>query len=268
MSQTPSTTATDSVRIAGIGNLALVHFEGATAAQFLQGYLTCDTAELNPDSWSPGAFCDIKGRVIANGWVRLVEAADNGDRGGVDCIVHTSLGETLIRFLTIYLRFARIRARLDEARAFDIESGSRGTNSIDIRISASQPSDTASTALIDALVASDQVLLTTETSGRFLPQALGLIEAGAVSFDKGCYLGQEVVARAQHRGQVKKNLVRVSWRESLNVQLLETVTDSNRQKIGTIVQVGTRCALMVADRTIEHDSACLIGETRVTPDIS
>ena len=32
------------------------------------------------------------------------------------------------------------------------------------------------------------------------------MDAGAVSFDKGCYLGQEVVARAQHRGEVKRRL--------------------------------------------------------------
>ena len=42
---------------------------------------------------------------------------------------------------------------------------------------------------------------------QFLPQMLGLDTAGAVDFDKGCYLGQEIVARAQHRGEVKRRLV-------------------------------------------------------------
>ncbi|MBM4202586.1 MAG: hypothetical protein FJ194_00350 [Gammaproteobacteria bacterium] len=263
---------TDPARILGVDNLALVHFEGAAAAQFLQGYLTCDTTALDTRRWSPGAFCDIKGRVIANGWLKLIEAPDGdlgGTRdGGVDCIVHVSLGETLIRFLTIYLRFAKVRAKLDAAPAFDVECGIADTGSFDIRISASPPSAAATTALVNALTASDRVLLTAETSGRFLPQALGLIEAGVVSFDKGCYLGQEVVARAQHRGQVKKNLVRVRWQGSSKAQLLETVTDSNRQKIGAVVQAGTQCALVIADRTIEHDTPCQIGETKVTPDIT
>ena len=37
---------------------------------------------------------------------------------------------------------------------------------------------------------------------------IGLTAAGAVSFAKGCYLGQEVVARAEHRGEVKQKLHR------------------------------------------------------------
>ncbi len=45
-----------------------------------------------------------------------------------------------------------------------------------------------------------------ETRGRFLPQTLGLVELGAVSFHKGCYPGQEVITRVQHRGQVKRRL--------------------------------------------------------------
>ncbi|MGH8427097.1 MAG: YgfZ/GcvT domain-containing protein [Gammaproteobacteria bacterium] len=44
----------------------------------------------------------------------------------------------------------------------------------------------------------------TETRGRFLPQMLGLVELGTVSFRKGCYPGQEVIARAQYLGRVKR----------------------------------------------------------------
>jgi folate-binding Fe-S cluster repair protein YgfZ len=40
---------------------------------------------------------------------------------------------------------------------------------------------------------------------------LDLERVGAVNFDKGCYLGQEIVARAQHRGQVKRQLQRLDW---------------------------------------------------------
>jgi folate-binding protein YgfZ len=261
VSQSPSNADVGSAWIQGAGNLALIHFEGGGAAQFLQGYLTCNTSDLDTRHWAPGAFCDIKGRVIANGWVKAVD-------DGVDCIVHAGLGTALIRFLTIYLRFAKVRARLDGACAFDIGGDASGPDSLNFAVSALTASDASTQALIDSLTATDRVLLTPETSGRFLPQALGLVEAGAVSFDKGCYLGQEVVARAQHRGQVKKNLVRIRWRESLQVQLLDSVTDSNRQKIGTIVQVGTGCALLVADRTIEHDTPCQIGETEVTPDVT
>ncbi|MGH8271313.1 MAG: YgfZ/GcvT domain-containing protein, partial [Gammaproteobacteria bacterium] len=45
-----------------------------------------------------------------------------------------------------------------------------------------------------------------QTRGRFLPQMIGLVELGAVSFRKGCYPGQEVIARAQNLGRVKRAL--------------------------------------------------------------
>ncbi|RMG44376.1 MAG: folate-binding protein [Acidobacteria bacterium] len=49
-----------------------------------------------------------------------------------------------------------------------------------------------------------------ETAGQFVPQMLGLERMGAVSFSKGCYPGQEVVARTQHLGTVKRVLVRAA----------------------------------------------------------
>ena len=38
------------------------------AKEFLQGYLTCNTDNISEDSYLPFALCDIKGRVLANGW--------------------------------------------------------------------------------------------------------------------------------------------------------------------------------------------------------
>jgi folate-binding protein YgfZ len=51
--------------------------------------------------------------------------------------------------------------------------------------------------------------LTAATQNQFVPQMAGMDTLGAISFDKGCYPGQEIVARAQFRGQVKRRLVRL-----------------------------------------------------------
>ena len=48
------------------------------------------------------------------------------------------------------------------------------------------------------------VWLGAATSERFIPQMLGLDNIGAVSFSKGCYPGQEVIARARYLGKVKR----------------------------------------------------------------
>ena len=46
------------------------------------------------------------------------------------------------------------------------------------------------------------------TSGEFVAQMLNLDLLGAIAFDKGCYTGQEVIARAHYRGRVKRRLQR------------------------------------------------------------
>jgi folate-binding protein YgfZ len=46
------------------------------------------------------------------------------------------------------------------------------------------------------------------TQDQFVPQMLNLELLGGVSFQKGCYTGQEIVARSQHLGQVKRRLAR------------------------------------------------------------
>ena len=47
------------------------------------------------------------------------------------------------------------------------------------------------------------------TQDQFVPQMVNLELIGGVDFQKGCYPGQEIVARAQYRGQVKRRMVQV-----------------------------------------------------------
>lgn len=58
--------------------------------------------------------------------------------------------------------------------------------------------------LLDTLVGIP--LLGPETSGEFVAQMLNLDQLGAINFKKGCYAGQEIIARAHYRGQVKRRL--------------------------------------------------------------
>ena len=56
-----------------------------------------------------------------------------------------------------------------------------------------------------------------ETSEHFVAQMLGLEELGAIHFKKGCYLGQEVIARAHYRGAVKRHLHRAQCGSSASI---------------------------------------------------
>jgi folate-binding protein YgfZ len=52
-------------------------------------------------------------------------------------------------------------------------------------------------------------LITAATQDKFVPQMVNLETIGGVDFQKGCYPGQEIVARAQYRGEVKRRMQRV-----------------------------------------------------------
>ena len=52
-------------------------------------------------------------------------------------------------------------------------------------------------------------LITAATQDLFVPQMVNLEKIGGVDFQKGCYPGQEIVARAQYRGEVKRRMVRL-----------------------------------------------------------
>ena len=77
----------------------------------------------------------------------------------------------------------------------------------------------------------------------FLPQMLNLHEFNAVSFSKGCYLGQEVVARAQHRGEVKRRLFVASHNDE-NLRVGDRIETQHGEK-AVVVAVDAQSALVV-----------------------
>jgi folate-binding protein YgfZ len=66
------------------------------------------------------------------------------------------------------------------------------------------PVDASAWSLLDILAGIPLVM--PETSGEFIPQMLNLEALGGLCFTKGCYPGQEVVARLQYRGQLKRRM--------------------------------------------------------------
>ena len=234
--------------LAWLPELSAVRFAGSDARKFLQGYLTCDTADLADGRLIPTALCSLKGRVVMNGW-----CATAGDQD-VTLVLHRSLTARLARFLKPYLTFSRTTLEdlgddvlvlagldlppaagglvMDERRRLFLAAGMEEARSL----WESQPHMTAETwraALVD-----DGIPLVSEAvSETFLPQMLNLEALGAVDFAKGCYLGQEVVARAQHRGEVKRHLTRLGWQGDTAPDPGSEVTDpASGRVVGVVVQ--------------------------------
>ena len=240
-------------------HLAQLDFAGPDAASFLQGYLTADLDQLERCRALPMALCNLKGRVVANGWVA-------GEPNHVRLLVHPSVTENLAGELAKYLLFAK--ATLEEAATGlrlspDESPPDESPDAVELApvgyyATPGMPDGTHA-GFANACAAAGFVLVTEAIAERFLPQMIGLTDIGAVSFAKGCYLGQEVVARAEHRGQVKQQLRRYRF-DQTPPSVGADVMDGSR-KIGTVAAVGDGLALAAvrSDASPVHAGECRLA---------
>lgn len=257
---------------ARLTGLAVLRFEGDDALTFLQGYLTIDTASLAGGAIRLAAMTSIQGRVVADGWCRCLNERT------LDWVVDASLTGRLSRFLAPYLAFSRTKMTIRDDDHLLVGCRDGREDLPDVRI-VDDP------AALDALCAGHRpvpealwraaaidaglVLVSEPVSERFLPQMLGLVRHGAVDFDKGCYLGQEVVARTEHRGQVKRQLITLGGAvDPAALAVGGPITDPTGREAGVIVAVagdpgGRGCrALAVAamPATVSYLAPGLSGE--------
>ena len=112
--------------------------------------------------------------------------------------------------------------------------------------------------------------ITAKSSDAFLPQMLNLDRLGAVSFEKGCYVGQEIVARAQHLGRVKRRAY-VGWTSAAaEGDAVVDTTDNEASKVGVVVAVephpdGDRAALVVLNVDSAQSPSLRVGRNDGLP---
>ena len=215
---------------------ATLVLDGPDAAAFLQGYVTADLDELRPEAALPTAYCNLKGRVLASGWAL-------GEPTCVRLLIHASVAEHCAASLAKYLLFAKSKLRQDGAGvSFSRE---RSADAVELPptgwFATCDAGASGHVGFADACVQTGFVVVAKAVSEAFLPQMIGLTHAGAVSFAKGCYLGQEVVARAEHRGQVKQTLRRYLCEAGLPAVGADVFVAG--KKVGTVVAGSERTVL-------------------------
>jgi folate-binding protein YgfZ len=241
-----------------LDHFALLHLEGPDAATFFQGYGTCDTRRLNGTQALEGALCNRQGQVLATflAW---------GTAEALTLRLHETLVAPVSAFLEPYLHFAKCALRTGEARGLALTRDGLGA------LPPLAPGATAPAA--DGLIwvhppAGDRELWGEETTlarwcaregiepgpespwlarslaaGRLpftadhseqdVPQGFNLDRIGAVDFKKGCYLGQEIVARLHYRGQPKRRLYR--GQSAAPLAMGEAVRDASGNPLGTVL---------------------------------
>lgn len=248
-------------------SLTHLRLAGPDCGSFLQGYVTTDVDTLTT-SWSLSAFTNLKGRVFATVLLR------RADRELIDLIVSADIAEGLASFLSKYLMFAKcdltavdgtpmLSQRSEGCPATEGEnhnalpaSMTAGAHQVwHLHTAADYPDGGTTTPdgtdeWLALLIKARLGWIGAQASEQHLPQMLGLIAHDAVSFSKGCYLGQEIVARVEHRGSVKRQLVALDYTadDGSAVPTVGTpLLSDNGKEVGNlvVVQASTGQALAV-----------------------
>ena len=232
--------ARDAAVACDLGPLAALRVTGADAASFLQGQLTSDVDALAPECLQPSAWCSPKGRVLANLILRRL-AAD-----GFELLLpRVLLGPVHRRLAMFVLRSkvaiedasdATIRLGIGGPAAAQCVAAVVGATPVLYRCAAIEggmmaglpgarfivfvePSQAPSvwkrfaTARAAGFpcwrwltIRAGVPMILPQTQDQFIPQMINLDVLGGISFQKGCYTGQEIVARTQYLGRLKERL--------------------------------------------------------------
>jgi folate-binding protein YgfZ len=150
--------------------ISTITVTGPDAFEFLQGQLSNDLARLETDAEILAAWCNPKGRVI---WFGTVCSLDSGF--GLSALAQSA--ESIVQRLTMF----RFRSKVE----FNVV-------------------DDGVTVDAAGLIRSGYPCIGPEQSEQFTPHMLNLDLLDAVSYDKGCYTGQEIVARTHYKGATKR----------------------------------------------------------------
>jgi folate-binding protein YgfZ len=232
--------ARDAAVVCDLGPLAALAVTGADAVSFLQGQFTSDVAALAPGSSQLSAWCSPKGRVLATFTLRRI-APDH-----FELLLPRLQLEAVQRRLALFVLRAKVALRDASEEAIRIGIGGPAAvasiaavarsapalhrwNEIEGGMLAALPGARFIASVLPAqapslwdrlggaraagfpcwrwltMTAGVPVILP-PTQDRFIPQMLNLDALGAVSFQKGCYSGQEIVARTQYLGRLKERL--------------------------------------------------------------
>lgn len=265
-----------------LSDRAVISLTGDDRTKYLQGQVTCDVALLNEGDASLGAHCDSKGRLWANFWL-----ANLGEQ--LLLIMNDSLLPRQLPELKKFAVFANteVAAVTEQWQVFGLAGEGvshwlneqvKGNNlwqgGVVIPVAAEHallvlPSDAPTP---DLPLGNEQTWrglmiqagipdLQAEHQGEYIPQMLNLQALDGVSFTKGCYMGQETVARAKYRGANKKAMFILSGTASAPVlanQDLELQLGENWRRAGTVLNVyqdNEQCLISsVLNKDLEADA--------------
>ena len=224
--------------------LGVLRIAGDDARAFLQGQLSNDVRQLTRENSQLAALNTPQGRVVA--LLRLIERAD-----GIHALLPASMIPTVIERLRKYVLRSKVTLAPAELAVQPILGGigaeparsppagttqgtaahreAEGVSVLRVGGSSTRALLVGPREGIDTLMAREQLAAADwnfwrlaqiaagepqvypATAEHFVAQMLNLDLIGGLSFNKGCYTGQEIIVRTQHLGRIKRRMVRARY---------------------------------------------------------
>ncbi len=242
-------------------HLAVIRAHGEEAGHYLQGQLSCDLHDVDTGGHLTGMHLSLKGRGLVS--VRTVRDGDD-----YLMLCPTGQSEAVIKSLMKYRLRAKVDFQVDE-QAVIIgltgqlpttlpEPGQTGRNGQGLwlrypntdhalLITDKEQGESVWTVLAQDRTATNangwrqadidagEGMVYPGAEDLFLPQVLNYDVTAGVNFKKGCYTGQEVVARMHFKGKLKQRMQRIDYTADVELLPGEPLRNSNGKAAGEVV---------------------------------
>lgn len=267
-------------QFAALTNFGVLTLEGNDTKTFLQGQATCDVNNLSTQQAVYGALCDAKGRVQVTFLLFLHHEQ-------LFLVVTKSMLAFTLKRLKKFAMFSKIEVK-DVSHIWCISGSWQAEASTQAIFTQTQANgilqihfpDNRTLLLCDqsklminhykktiddnALLIGDIHWLKSnifcrfatiepKTSGLFTPQMIELEKWHGVSFSKGCYVGQEIIARTQYLGKLKRHLQLINSTPLKDILPGDAIVDGKGHSAGVIVNSYLNSALaVIEDKALEQ----------------
>jgi len=276
-----------------LNHLTSIEVSGDDAGLFLQGQLTCDINELSDSKANIAAFCNAKGRVISTLLIVKTQAS-------FLLILPLSLLEKVLKKLQMYVLRSKVQL-VDKSSTYSL-IGLYCTNPlnelslpttdfqcnhsddlIDVKLPSISPrflciikkfshmnSFLESFARGDCKdwryqdISSGFPWFDINQAEKYIPQMLNIDQLGGISYNKGCYVGQEIIARTHYLGKTKRHLCLVECQRGLELEIgpdLAVLSANTQEKMGEILDLqtfGKVTRMLVVLQTVDEEIKNLI----------
>ena len=236
--------------------LTAIQVSGSDRIDFLQGQFTQDVGLISAQQPLAGGWASPKGRLFFVSWL-----ADWQD--SVWFVLPTELAGPVAKRLGMFVLRADVRVEISELPVHllvDKDSASNCiTNDNFLRFTedrvgwqlGGEAGGVSLSAWRLAHIRAGRPLVWPETSEDFVPQMVNLDLLGGISFTKGCYVGQEIVARTQNLGRIKRRMYRFS------------AADGPVPAPGDVIKCDDRGAGKIVDAAATDDGVELLAVIRI-----